>query len=62
MERVARLGGIGLLVVAFFFALSAVIALGNGDALIGVALFGLAILFAVGGWSLRGHRREPSGS
>jgi hypothetical protein len=49
-------------VVAFFLALGAVIALGNGDVLIGVVMLLLATLLAVGGWSLRGHQRGSSPS
>jgi hypothetical protein len=33
-----------------------VIAIGNGDVLIGVVMLALAVLLAVGGWSLRGYR------
>jgi hypothetical protein len=44
-------------VVAFFLALGAVIALGNGDVLIGVVGLVLATVLAVGGWILRGYRR-----
>jgi hypothetical protein len=57
MGTAARLGGFGLLVVAFFLALAAVIALGNGDVLIGVVGLVLATVLAVGGWILRGYRR-----
>jgi hypothetical protein len=56
MEMAARLGGIGLLVVAFFFAVGGVIAIGNGEVLIGIVILALAVLLAVGGWSLRGNR------
>jgi hypothetical protein len=55
MRTAARLGGIGLLVVAFFFAVGGVIAIGNGDVLTGIVMFALAVLLAVGGWSLRGY-------
>jgi hypothetical protein len=59
---VARLAGVGLLVLAFFFALGGVIALGNGDILIGVVGLLLGTLLAVGGWMLRGYRRESPDS
>jgi hypothetical protein len=57
MGTAARWGGIGLLVVAFFFALGGVIALGNGDVLIGIGMLLLATLLAVGGWTLRAFQR-----
>jgi hypothetical protein len=47
-----------MLVVAFFFALGGVIAVGNGN-LIGVVMFLIAALLAVSGWSLWGYRRGP---
>ena len=60
MERAAKLAGIGFLVVAFFFALGAVIAFGNGDVLIGIIMAALATLFAVVGWLLWGYRKQPA--
>lgn len=60
MERAARLAGIGFLVVAFFFALGAVIAFGNGDVFIGIVMSALATLCAVIGWVLRGYRKQTA--
>ena len=47
-----RLAGFALLVIAFFFGVGAVIALGNGDVWIGVLMFLLALTSAFGGWML----------
>lgn len=62
MQPIIRLGGVTLLIVAFFFALGAVVALGHGNVLIGLVMFLLATLLAVAGWMLWDYRRGQSSS
>ena len=57
MQTGVRLGGVALLVMAFFFALGAVIAFGNGSVLAGALMFPLSVVFAIGGWTLWGYQR-----
>jgi hypothetical protein len=58
MQAVVRLGGVALLVIAFFSGLGAVVALGNGSVWVGVLMFFLATALAIGGWTLRGYQRS----
>ena len=60
MRIALRLGGVALSVMAFFFALGAVVALGSGALLLGVMMFPLAALLAIGGWTLRGYGAHDS--
>jgi hypothetical protein len=59
MQTGVRLGGVALLVMAFFSGLGAVVAVGNGSVLVGVLMFLLATVLALGGWTLRGYQRAP---
>ena len=57
MWSVVRFGGVVLIVLAFFFAVGAVVSLGNGLVLVGLLMLLLATLLAFAGWAFRGYQR-----